>query len=205
MDNANVFWTFQDPERNAIDNFEQQPLNPALNTVMGMASQIGATTFEELLFNMFNTSYNPAPPRDTAFVHDTIGLKLQAPAQATYTTAIPAGPARDVSMYTHLTLRIAKKSTVTPAMPGPDLTVYVNIEDGQAHTGFTAVNTGNFQRSPHPFAGSRLLNLATLTGIRIPLRYFTINNSQVDLTNVAKIKIVIDNTEIGLDDIEFGK
>ena len=211
MDNNNVFWTFQDEQRNAIDNFEQQPpLDPAQNTVGGLATAIGASTFEERLLNaggwVGSTSYNPIPPLvDNAFFHDTIGLKLKAPMPIVYETDIPAGPARDVSMYDHLTLRIAKKVAALPTAAGPDITVYVNIEDGQGHTGMSWADASNYQRIPHPFPGSDLPNLATLTGIRIPLQFFTRNNSQVDLTDVAKIKITIDGTEIGLDDVEFGK
>jgi hypothetical protein len=207
MDNANVFWTFQDENRNAIDNFEQLPFDATTNTVFGLATAPGSTIFQERHLNAGSSAYNPLPgPADTAFFHDSIGLKLAWNAPAVYTTHIPAGPARDVSMYTHLTFRVGKKTTVVPVAAGPDVVLQVNIEDGAGHTGMYWADTSNYQRIPHPFLGSAALNPATLTGIRIPLQNFTKNNSQVDLTNIAKITIMTNGSaEIGLDDIELGK
>ena len=49
-------------------------------------------------------------------------------------------------------------------------------------------------------------NQAQLKGVRIPLRFFTKNDSDVDLTDIAKITIRTEGSgEIGLDDIEFGR
>lgn len=206
MDNASVFWTFQDPSRDAIDNFEQQPLDATANTLGGMVTAPGFTLFEERLLNLDSTWYNPPPPADTSFRHDTLGLKLGWNAPQTYTTNIPAGPHRDVSMYTHLTLRAAKKAFAYPPVAGPDVVLYVNIEDNLGHTGTVMANTSNFARIPHPFVGSEYANLAQMSGVRIPLRHFTKNNSQVDLTNIVKITIVTEGAaEIGIDDLEFGK
>lgn len=207
MDNANVFWTFQDGDRNAIDNFEQQPpFDPTTNTVGGVVTAPGFGTFLERLLNAGSSSYSPLPLADNAFRHDTIGLKLAWASPQTYTTLIPPGPARDVSMYTHLTLRAGKKTTILPTVAGPDIVLHVQLEDGAGHTGFYVADTSNYQRIPHPYLGSLSANLATLTGIRIPLQNFTKNNSQVDLTDIVKITILTSgSSEIGLDDIEFGK
>ena len=206
MDNANVFWTFQDGDRNAIDNFEQQPLDATTNTALGLVTAPGFATFQERLLNGGFTSYVPAPPADSAFKGDTLGLKLSWAAPQTYTTHIPAGPNRDVSMYTHLTLRVGKKTTVLPVAAGPDVLLTINIEDSLGHTGVYWADTSNYQRIPHPFEGSELANLAILSGIRIPLQNFTKNNSLVDLTDIVKITIITTGSaEIGLDDIEFGK
>ena len=47
-------------------------------------------------------------------------------------------------------------------------------------------------------------NQAQLTGIRIPLQNFTMNNSGVDLTDIHKVTITTEGSgEIGIDDIEF--
>lgn len=208
VDNANIFWTFQDGDRNAIDNFEQQPpFDPNTNTVGGLNTAPGFTLFQERLLNAGSSSYSPIPLADSAFRHDTIGLKLGwAASPQTYTTHIPPGPNRNVSMYTHLTLRAGKKTTVLPTAAGPDVTLMVQLEDSAGHIGFYWADTSNYQRIPHPFLGSLSANLATLTGVRIPLQNFTKNNSQVDLTDIVKIMIqTTGSAEIGLDDIEFGK
>jgi hypothetical protein len=206
MDNANVFWTFQDGLRNAIDNFEQQPLDATTNTAFGLVTAPGSTIFEERLLNSDSSSYPFGPATDPAFKHDTLGLKLAWAGPMMYETNIPAGPARDVSMYTHLTLRVAKKDSTLPMAAGPDVVFHVNLEDSQGHTGMYWADVSNYQSIPHPFLGSKLANLAQMSGIRIPLQNFTKNNSQVDLTDIVKIKILTEGSaEIGLDDIEFGK
>jgi hypothetical protein len=207
MDNASVFWTFQDANRDAIDDFEQQPpFDETLNTVNGIVTAPGFTTFQERLLSHDSTWYNPIPLADPSFRHDTIGLKLGWGAPQTYTTNIPPGPHRDVSMYTHLTLRAAKKDITFPPVAGPDVVLDVNIEDSLGHTAVFAVPTSSFARIPHPFQGSEFANLAQMSSIRIPLRYFTRNNSLVDLTDIVKVTIVAEGSaEIGIDDIEFGK
>jgi hypothetical protein len=212
MDNGNVFWTFQDASRDAIDDFEQQPpQDPNFNTVNGMVSAVGFSKFQEILFNQGlvlgvpTTWYDPALAADHAFMHDTLGLQLAWPGPLTYTTDIPAGPHRNVSAYTHLTMRVAKKVTGAQVV-GPDVVLYVNIEDSMGHKAAVPVPTSNYGRIPHPFAGALNPNQAVLSGIRIPLMYFTKNNSQVDLTDISRITISTEGSaEIGIDDIEFGK
>ena len=208
MDNANVFRTFQDSNRDAIDDFEQQPLNPNVNTVGGAVMAPGFTLFEERLLNWggFGDSVYSGFMPETSFFHDTLGLKLGWASSQTYTTDIPPGPHRNVSAFTHLTLRAAKKVTGAPVV-GPDVVLFVNIEDSMGHTGTAYITTSDFGRIPHPFVGSLTPNQAVMTGVRIPLMQFTKNNSQVDLTDIVRIRVITQASaaEIGLDDIEFGK
>jgi hypothetical protein len=205
MDNDKIFWTLQDPNRKAIDNFEQTPFSRATNTVMGSNDGMMFSTWSEALLNFSSTDYTMTPgTTDSAFRHDTIGLKLAWASPQTYTANIPAGPHRDVSMFTHLTLRAAKKVTGA-VVPGPDVNLLVTIEDNMGRFGVVA-SSSQFGRIPHPFTGSELPNLAQMSGVRIPLRLFTRNNSQVDLTNIVKITIRTEGSgEIGIDDVEFGK
>src|SRR5213075_125272 len=123
-----------------------------------------------------------------------------------YTINIPAGPHRDASQYTHLTFRVAKKDPGIVSVAGSDVNLWVNVEDGQGHKAFIDVPTSTYARIPHPFVGSFFINQAQMSGVRIPLRYFAMNNSSVDLTDIAKITITTEGTtEIGNLDIEFGK
>ncbi len=108
-------------------------------------------------------------------------------------------------MFTHLTMRVAKRVSGA-SMAGPGINLLVNIEDGAGHKALWDLRTDQFDVIPHPFVGSAAANLAVMTGVRIPLRNFTMNNSGVDLTNIVKITIQTEGTdEIGIDDIEFGK
>ena len=210
MPNQYVYWTYQDGDRKAIDNFEQTPLNATLNTLNGSVTAPGFTTFEERLLNNGGTDYVGAFPTDTQFFHDTLGLKLAWAIPQTYTTNLPAG-SRDLSAFTHLTFRVAKKVTGAP-LAGLAINLFLNIQDGVGHTALWNLRTDQFDPIPHPYlrnggwCGSSCSNQAQLTGVRIPLRNFTMNNSGVDLTDIVKITITTEGAgEIGIDDIEVGK
>ncbi len=201
--NDYVFRTYQDDVRKALDSFEQTPLNASLNTLGGAASAPGFTTAEERLLNADSTDYPSGLPQDSQFFHDTIGLKLGWATGQTYTTELPAGK-RDVSGFSHLNFRAAKKVTGAPGA-GPDLNLLVNIEDGAGHKSSWDMSSSQFDRIPHPYNRSDG-NKALMVGVRIPLRSFTKNNSGVDLTDVARVTIKTTGAgEIGMDDIEFGK
>ena len=207
MPNSLVFWTFQSDARKAIDDFEQTPLDKTQNSVAGAASAPGFTTFEERLFNYAGTEYtDPAvlATKDSSLFHDTVGLRLGWAAPQTYETLLPPAH-RNVSMYSHLTVRVSKIVT-GPVVAGPDIKLFVNIEDGLGNSALWDLQTDQFDRIPHPFEGSAFANQALMTGVRIPLRNFTMNNSGVDLTDIVKITIRTEGSgEIAVDDIEFGK
>jgi hypothetical protein len=204
MANQYAFWTYQDSERRAVDNFEQTPLNAGTNTLGGMVTAPGFTLFAEQLLNADSTDYPSGFTSDPAFRHDTLGLRLTWSTPQTYTTLIPAGQ-RDVSMYTHLTMRVAKKVTGAP-MSGPAVNLNVNLEDGAGKKALWDLRTDQFDVIPHPYQRSAVSNQAQMVGVRIPLRNFTMNNSGVDLTNVAKITVRVEGAgDIGVDDIEFGR
>ena len=204
MANPYVYWTYQDAQRKAVDNFEQTPLDKTHNTLSGTVSAPGFTTFDEKLLNYSSSDYPPGYPADHQFYHDTLGLKLAWAAGNTYTTNIPAGHS-DVSGYSHLSFRAAKQVTGIPAT-GPDVNFYVNLEDGSGHHGVYDFRTDQFNPIPHPYKRDYPPNQCLLIGVRIPLNKFTMNNSGVDLTNIVRITIRTEGSgEVGIDDIEFGK
>ena len=205
LPNSLIFWTYQHNERKAVDNFEDMPLNAALNHLNGTNTAPGFTTFEENLFNYDSTDYPGGLTTDFQFFNDTIGLRLGWGAPQTYTVNIPAGQG-DASAFTHLTLRVAKRLAWAPASPGPPMNLLVNIEDNAGHKALWDLRTDQFDVIPHPFEGQAEGNVSTLIGVRIPLRNFTMNNSLVDLTNIVKITIRTEGSgQLGIDDIEFGK
>lgn len=210
MQNQFVFWTYQDGDRKAVDNFEQAGLNQNQNALSGTVTAPGFTTFEERLLNFNGSDYVGIPSIDTQFFHDTLGLKLAWAAPHSYTTNIPVGH-RDVSAFTHLTFRVAKRVSGAP-MAGPALNLQVNIQDGTGHTASGGpLRTDQFDVVPHPYQRSggwcgACTNQSLLTGVRIPLRNFTMNNSMVNLTDIVSITITTEGAgEVGIDDIEFGK
>ncbi|HZO43473.1 MAG TPA: hypothetical protein VFE97_29930 [Methylomirabilota bacterium] len=209
MPNQFVFWTYQDSRRKAVDNLERIPPNATQNTLLGAVTAPGFTTFEERLLNFDSSRYPPGLPTDFAFFHDTLGLKLAWAAPQTYTTNIPS-PHRNVSQYRYLTIRAAKKVSGPPTA-GPGVALFINIEDGAGRTGLVAARSDEFDPIPHPYQRSggwcgSCTNQAQLKGVRIPLRFFTKNNSGVSLKDIVKITIRTEGSgELGLDDIEFGR
>lgn len=203
MPNPFVFWTYQDDERLALDDFEQLPQNAAQNSLGGMVTAPGFGTFAERLLNHDSTDYGGGFMTDGQFYHDTLGLKLAWAAPQTYTTELPVGQG-DVSQYSHLTLRAAKKVTGVPG-PGPAVNLFVNVEDGDGDQTMWDLRTDQFDPIPHPYERSFPANQALLTGVRIPLRNFTQNNSGVDLDDLVRVTVRTEGAgEIGIDDIEFG-
>ncbi len=210
--NDQVYWTYQDKERMAVDDFEQRPPNvnenslcDVVTSICGATNHSGFSSVAEAWFNYDASDYTtpPAlPPQDNSFYHDTLGLRLSWVAAGTYETNLPGG--LDVSAYTHLTFRAAKKVTGAVA-PGPDVNLFVDVEDGAGNKAAWVFRTDQLDPIPHPYLRSVYSNQALLTGVRIPLRKFQQHNSGVDLTDLVKIIITTDGTgEIGIDDIEFG-
>ena len=201
MTNQHVYWTYQDGERMAVDNFEQQPANAGQNTLGGAVTGSGFTTFQERLLNHDSSDYPGAVPADFQFYHDTLGMKLAWSAPQTYSTILPGG--LDVTTFSHLTFRVAKR--VPSSGPGSPLNLLVNVEDGAGKTLSWPLRTDQFDPIPHPYERSGGPQ-ALLTGVRIPLRNFTMNNSGIDLSDLVKVTIQTEGAgEIGLDDVEFGK
>lgn len=212
VDNANVFWTYQDANRTRVDDFEQLPVTVDKNSLNGDVTGPGFAVLDEFLLNYNRTDYM-APPalpvQDTQFYHDTIGSVLNWAADATYITEIPGG--MDVSGFSHLTLRVAKKVSGAP-VTGPDVNIFINVEDGMMNGAMWDLRSDQFDRIPHPFERGpspmgwfQHPNQALLTGVRIPLRNFTMNNSGVMLSDIRKIIIKVSGSgSIGIDDIEFG-
>lgn len=210
MQNDKVFWSFQDGTRKVVDHFEKTPSDDYDETENSLGGQVTTTVFTTHSQRLFNRGgsqvIDPPDKTETAFVHDTVGLLLKYSTDETYTTRIPLGE-RDVSGFTHLTLRVARKTTLLPPIPFPNVKLEVNIVDGAGNTAAMPADLlENFTVIPHPFVGSFEPNLSQMVSVRIPLQYFTANGSGVDLTDVARIIITTKGADtIGIDDIEFGK
>jgi hypothetical protein len=207
MRNDMVYWTYQDENRVALDDFERLPLDKTQNTLMGMNSAPGFTQWDaKHLFEDFGTpSTHPGGlPQDNAFHGDTIGLELTWASPQTYTALLPPGK-RDVSAYTYLTFRAAKRPP-DPLMAGSNINLNVQVQDAMMHTGTYVIRSDSFDRIPHPCLCMADSTSRILTGVRIPLQVFTRNNSNVDLTQITQITITTEGSgAIAIDDIEFGK
>ena len=115
-------------------------------------------------------------------------------------------------MYSHLTFRVGKK-VLAAGGSGPDVSLLVQLTDGLGHTALWPQRTDQFERIPYPYPGMRAVfqfgmppNPAQMTGVRIPLRNFTMNNSGVLLNDIVSITFTTEGAdEIAIDDIEVGQ
>jgi len=135
-------------------------------------------------------------PQDTRYNHDTVGVKLDWPAAASYDIGLQAGVGGfDASAFSHLNLRVGKRAPI-----GAEVNLTINIQD-------TLGNSANFDMQSQQWdtipAQYRVDN-AMMTGVRIPLHAFTQFNSGVDLSQLFEINITVDGSEeIAIDEIEF--
>lgn len=197
MPNDRVFWTYQDGNRVAVDNFEDIPYLAATNTLGGTNSYTGFTTEAETHLNSDSSDYIPTPalPGDS-YNHDTIGLKLEWSSAATYEIELPGASGFDASGFTHLNLRVGKRTST----PTDEISLHINIEDAAGTRSNYDMQSEQWDPVPAQYRSTN----AMMTGVRIPLRAFTQFDSGVDLTQIKKIIIEPQGSdEIGIDDVEF--
>lgn len=202
IDNARTFWSYQDRERLALDDFEQLPQDPAENSQGAPNVHAGFALAAERLLNFDRSSYDPEPPSLFVF-HDTLGLKLEWNAAGTLTAQFPAGI--DATPYTHLTFRagkfLADRNTMVPAV---DLNLLVNVEDGDGDSALWDLRSDQFDPIPHPYW--RSYYPFQMSTVRIPLKNFVLNNSGVDLSDLRQVTIrTVGSDQMILDDLELGR
>jgi len=203
IDNDHIYWSYQDEERLALDDFEQLPQTPAQNSQGGMNSGPGFSTLQERLFNNWRPSYLPGLPTLTSVFHDTLGLRLAWNAPATYTATFPAGI--DATPYSHLTFRVGKLlADRFIQVPAVDLRLKVNVKDGSLNSAMWDLQTQQFDPIPHPYW--RGYYPFVLSSVRVPLKNLVMNNSGVNLADIREITITTEgNDELIFDDLEFGR
>jgi hypothetical protein len=190
------YWTFEDDDRVLVDNFQDKPADPTLNSLGG------AVTVTPTPLTYQENSLRPGD-YDGSFYHDTNGLIVGWNQATTYTSEIPAA-VQDVSAFTHLHIRAAlifDAGQLNP--PGQPQSFVVNLEDANgvsqtvdvSSAAFAVIPTGY----PHPFGRKSMMS-----SIRVPLRSFTADNSGLDLKQITKIVVTFGSTGLlAIDDIEF--
>lgn len=197
MPNDRIFWTYQDANRVAVDNFEDLPSDVAVNTLGGTNSFSGFTAAEETHLNSGSSDYSlPVGFPSDDYDHDTIGVKLIWASPGTYEIELPGASGFDASAFTHLNLRAGKRADT----PMDGINLYINVEDASGTS-----NTFDMQSEQwDPIPAQYRSNNAMMTGVRIPLRAFTQFDSGVDLTQLKKIIIKPQGDgEMAIDDVEF--
>ncbi len=182
----------------SIDNFEQTPHNPNVNTLGG---GVITTALSALAENALRTLDVHSP-------HVTGGGEIAWQSfSGRYSSQLPL-TAKDVSGYAVLAFRITQKygSAENPFNLSQDL--FVRLTDGGGKS--RAIRVSTFTDVPFPYErGFTDLIKSALKSVRIPLSSFTISNlgaEDVDLTNVASVSFEFGANPTGrieIDDIEF--
>jgi hypothetical protein len=219
-----MFWSYQEGSRITVDDFEQLPHDVTQNTIAGSNTASAFSEAEECDYPDCFPQIKPneaVPPECGGRVnHGGGGLKLVWGDSALYSTDLPAG-ARDLSAYKVLSIRAAKRATQYPPIPfpGPAVNLYVNLEDSAGNTALRDLRTDQYSVIPYPAdtapsdwyeqnfkcaAYSYAINRSQLSTVRIPLADFTLNGSGLDLTNIVRVTIRTQGSDVvAIDDIEF--
>ena len=200
MVNDQMHWSFQDPDRLVIDDFEQSPHVLTTNSAGGTITVTAAPAAEEFFDD---TSWSVTA---SGLFHQTWGARLAWSSASTMESELP--PAiQNVSAYTHLSFRVAQihdGGTLNPL--GGDKNLEVNLTDTDGDSAMWDQRTDRFTDIPYPYERSSVSRLYQMKTVRIPLQNFTMNNSGVDLDKIAKIAIGFPGSGlVAIDDLQFTK
>lgn len=200
MVNQNIHWTFQDPDRLVIDDFEQSPHSLATNT-MGEMIVLTASPAAEEFFNDESWSVSAS-----GFFHETWGARLEWSSTATMESPIRTLD-QDVSSYTHLSFRVTQIHDGGVLNPvGNPKNLKVNIFDADGDSAMWDQDTDRYTEIPYPYERSSVSRQYQMKTIRIPLQNFTMNNSGVDLDRIVKVVLTFPGGGlIAIDDLQFTK
>lgn len=195
---VHTYWSFEDADRLDVDNFEDKPADPTKNSLGGTVT-VNPAPVKYLESPMLPGSY------DGSFYQQTNGLIVGWNTTTTYESDIPAAN-QDVSGWSHIHIRATQIYDNLTLNKGGNQSFIVNIVDANGVSQSVDVSTEAFAPIPvsyrNPIGGRKSM----LSSIRIPLRSFTQDNSNLDLTQITKIVITFESTGLlGIDDIQFTK
>jgi len=199
LDGVRMYWTYQDPVRKEVDNFDSGD-DPTTNSLGGPVTTSGGfTTFDEFEFkasgpDLFNSS----------FQHFTHGLILGWNSTQTYETTLPVGQ-RDVSNYRALAMRMAQilDGGVLNPLDTPR-TFRVSLRTGGGVVANVGFDVTGLQSVPFPYEYNR--GKTVLGMIRIPLKGFRTGGAALPLNDIQGVILEFRGTGlIAIDDIQFTK
>lgn len=199
LDGVRMYWSYQDPVRKELDNFDSGD-DRTTNSLGGpVATSGGFTTFDEFEFkpsgpDLFNTSFR----------HFTHGLVLGWNSTQTYETVLPVGH-RDVSAYRALSLRIGqiRDGGVLNPLDTPR-TFRVSLRTGSGVVANVGFDVTGLQSVPFPYEYNG--GKTVLGTIRIPLKSFRAGEARLPLTDIEGVILEFRGSGlVAVDDIQFTK
>jgi hypothetical protein len=190
-----VYWSFEDPNHVHLDNF-QNGTDPYVN---GQGGAVVVTPpADEFLESPFTDG-----AYDGSFYQDTRGLIVGWSQPTTYESEIPSP--LNVSLRSHFAIRAALIDDNGVLNPDAQPQRFsIDLEDADGNVGTALVSTDAFDPIPfpyfHPYSGYKSM----LSSVRVPLRAFTQDNGNLDLTRISKVTISFEDTGLlAIDDIQF--
>jgi hypothetical protein len=187
LPNAMMHWSYQHDDRRTLDDYQGAP-NPFVNSLGGSVSVSGSATITEGGFGACSNHLTQSGRLGWSTTGDE------------YESELPAGQ-WDVSQYGYLSFRVTQiPDSLNPV--GQEKNLIVRIVDGDGD--FRKVHTVDFRTIPYPYERSLSSRPCQMKTVRIPLRNFTMNNSDVDLDDLRKVIVELPDTGyVGIDDLHF--
>lgn len=196
---AEIYRSYQDPTHKSVDDFEDAPSDPLLNSLGGTNVTASLTPFNEFPFSAGGGAFN------ASFFHDTKGLVNGWNASSdTLTLNVPAKH-KDVSAFRLLSFRVAQVLDATNPTGGVQ-DMDVGLEDELGNTIFFRVGA----QDVIPFPYQRPSSVKTvLQTVRIGLSCYSCSSAVgIDRTAIARIRFRFNRTPtgiLGLDSIQFSR
>jgi hypothetical protein len=198
---AQFYRSFQDPKHLAVDDFEDTPPNPLLNSLGGANVSASLAPFGEFPFSEFGGAFN------NTFFQDTHGLIAGWNAAGTEFILDVPPASKDVSAFRYLSFRVTQvfdSGALNPVGQTEDFDV--GLEDLNGNS--TYLEVGQFDMIPfsydRPFG-----NASMLQTIRLGLPCFhCAEHVGLDIHAIAKIHFRFNRKPtglVGLDDVQFSR
>lgn len=190
LDGVRMFWTYQDPVRKEVDNFDSG--GTGTNSLGGTVATSGG-------FSSFSKIAIGASPLN---FHFTGGLLLGWGATQTYTTELPV-PQRNVSGFSALSLRVSQVIDALNPVNTPR-TFRVSLKTTSGTISNVSFDVAGLQSVPYPYPDNG--GKTVLGTIRIPLSIFRNGNAALPLNSIQQVILEFRGTgKIAVDDIQFTK
>ena len=190
LDGVRMFWTYQDPVRREVDNFDSG--GTGTNSLGGPVTTSGG-------FSSFSKIAVATSPLN---FHFTGGLLLGWSATQTYTTELPL-PQRNVTGFGALALRVSQVIDALNPVNTPR-TFRVSLKTTSGTISNVSFDVAGLQSVPYPYPDNG--GKTVLGTIRIPLSSFRNGNVALPLNDIQSVILEFRGTgKIAVDDIQFTK
>jgi dienelactone hydrolase len=189
---------YSDPGALVVDDFQDEPADPATNSLGGVVAHSllkfdGEASLDAPALTFYHHTRGGVIGYDSAF--------LVVPL---YVEELPGGA--DVSAHAALSLRALQRLDAGFNQYGAPQDLRIALMDAGGRVAFRTL--GHYGTIPWPetHAGASFPKKSVLRTTRIPLKEFLLSNPALDLSDIRYVGLVFDQTpaaELRIDDLEF--